>query len=128
MRTKVLQSDGEKGILLTAMTEEQEDYNAFGKWDAVGAAAMLGLFPAVLNFIFNDHDIPGTISLLSVSGGAALVVYLLGFIVPEKTLGRVVNIIGCVLTAVFLVLAYFMWAEAIERDFPSTPEITDEAK
>lgn len=128
MRTKVLQSDGEKGILLTAMTEEQEDYNAFGKWDAVGAAAMLGLFPAVLNFIFNDHDIPGTISLLSVSGGAALVVYLLGFIVPEKPLGRVVNIIGCVLTAIFFVLAYFMWADAIERDFPTTPEITDEAK
>ncbi len=113
------------GYTTLAMTEEPEDYNAFGKWDAVGAAAMLGLFPAVLNFIFNDHDIPGTISLLSVSGGAALVVYLLGFIVPEKSLGRVVNIVGCVLTLVFFVVAYFMWGDAIERDFPSVPEASE---
>ncbi len=100
------------------MSEEPEDYNAFGKWDAVGAAAMLGIFPAVLNFIFNDHDIAGTLSWSSVSVIAALAVYLLGIVVPERSLGRIVNLVGVVLTVVYGIIAYYMWSESVAELFP----------
>ena len=107
------------GVYSGRMPEEPEDYNAFGKWDAVGAAAMLGLFPAVLNFIFNDHDIPGTISLLSISVIAAVAVYIAGLLVDGKFLGRVVNYVGIALTPVYTIIAIFMWVEAKEKLFPS---------
>ncbi|MBQ8900077.1 MAG: hypothetical protein IJY72_03895 [Akkermansia sp.] len=94
------------------MPEEPEDYNAFGKWDAVGAAAMLGVFPAVLNFIFNDHDIPGTISLMSIS-------VIAGLLVDGKFLGRIVNYVGIALTPIYAIIAYFMWDEATDKLFPT---------
>ena len=101
------------------MPEEPEDYNAFGKWDAVGAAAMLGVFPAVLNFIFNDHDISGTISLMSISVIAGLAVYIAGLLVDGKFLGRIVNYVGMSLTPVYVIIAYFMWDEATDKLFPT---------
>lgn len=101
------------------MSEEPEDYNAFDKWDAVGAAAMLGLFPAVVHFIFSKHDIPGTLTWLVVPVVAALAVYLSGFLFSGKSLGRIVNLVGLILTPIFLIIACFYWAEAIERDFPT---------
>lgn len=110
---------GVEGYTLGHMPEEPEDYNAFGKWDAVGAAAMLGVFPAVLNFIFNDHDIPGTISLMSISVIAGLAVYIAGLVVDGKSLGRIVNYVGIALTPVYAIIAFFMWDEATDKLFPS---------
>lgn len=116
------------------MSEQPEDYNAFNKWDAVGASAMLGLFPAVMHFIFSGHDIPGTLSWLVLPVVAAVAVYVCGFIVPGKLLGRVVNMSGLVLTPVFLVIALIRWADVIERDFssretaPSTQQPNEEQK
>ncbi len=101
------------------MPEVPEDYNAFGKWDAVGAAAMLGVFPAVLNFIFNDHDIPGTISLMSISVIAGLAVYIAGLVVDGKFLGRIVNYVGWALTPIYTIIALYMWDEATDKLFPT---------
>lgn len=110
---------GVEGYTLGRMPEEPEDYNAFGKWDAVGAAAMLGVFPAVLNFIFNDHDIPGTISLMSISVIAGLAVYIAGLVVDGKSLGRIVNYVGIALTPIYAIIAFFMWDEATDKLFPT---------
>ena len=105
------------------MSEEPEDYNAFGKWDAVGAAAMLGIVPAVYHFIFNNHDIPGTISWASISLVAAAGVYLLSFVMDGKAVGRIVNLVGMVLTVIYIIIGYFLWQGAVERIFPtSAPE------
>ncbi len=100
------------------MSDEPEDYNAFGKWDAVGAAALLGVFPAALNFVFNNHEISGT--LLAIPVIAAVAVYIVGIVVDGKALGRIVNYTGVVLTMVYAVMAWFMWREAVEELFPST--------
>ncbi|MBR5886667.1 MAG: hypothetical protein IKZ07_00490 [Akkermansia sp.] len=100
------------------MSDEPEDYNAFGKWDAVGAAAMLGVFPAALNFVFNKHEISGT--LLAIPVIAAVAVYIIGIVVDGKALGRIVNYTGIVLTIVYAVMAWFMWREAVDVLFPST--------
>ena len=109
------------------MSEEPEDYNAFGKWDAVGAAAMLGIVPAVFHFIFNDHDIPGTISWAIISPIAAAGVYLLGFVMDGKAVGRIVNLVGMVLTVIYIIIGYFLWREAVERIFPTSLPAQEEA-
>lgn len=101
------------------MSEEPEDYNAFGKWDAVGAAALLGVFPAALNFVFNNHDISG--SLLAIPVLAAVAVYVAGFVVDGKALGRIVNYTGMILTVVYAIIAWYMWKETVEVLFPSAP-------
>lgn len=101
------------------MSEEPEDYNAFGKWDAVGAAAMLGVFPAALNFVFNDHDI--SVSLLSIPVLAAVAVYVAGLVIDGKVLGRIVNYTGIALTVVYALVAWYMWQEKVEVLFPTAP-------
>lgn len=107
------------------MSEEPEDYNAFGKWDAVGAAAMLGIVPAVYHFIFNNHDIPGTISWAIVSPIAAAGVYLLGIVMDGKAVGRIVNLIGLILTPIYMIIGYFLWQDAVDRIFPTAVPVQE---
>ncbi len=102
------------------MSEEPEDYNAFGKWDAVGAAALLGVFPAALNFVFNNHDISGSLIMIPVV--AAVGVYLAGLVVDGKVLGRIVNYTGIALTVVYAIIAWYMWRETVEELFPSVAD------
>ena len=101
------------------MTEEPEDYNAFDKWDAVGAAAMLGVFPAALQFFFGEHDVAATVPWLAVPVLAAVAVYLCSFLVSGKSLGRIVNLIACILTPIYAIITVMMWSDEIEEDFPT---------
>lgn len=104
---------------LRVMSEEDEDLNAFGLWDSVGASVMLGVVPAALCYIFNKHDVASTVMLLGVALLAGGVVYLLGLVMPGRVLGRIVNLLGLVLTIIYIVAAYWMWSDAVQRDFPS---------
>lgn len=107
------------GILGAGMSEEPEDHNEFGKWDSVGAAAMVGIGPAVLYFVASDHDIAGTVSWASIAGIAAGVVYLLSLIVPRKKLSRMVNLCAWVVSIIYSVVAFVVWHDILEKDFPS---------
>ena len=82
-----------------------EEHNAFSRWDSVGAAAMLGSFPAVICILFNDFDIKGALMWGAVAVAAAGGVFLLSLVLNERFLSKIVNLAGCVL-AVF----YFIWA------------------
>ncbi len=122
MRTNVLPKLREGGILGAGMSEEPEDHNEFGKWDSVGAAAMVGIGPAVLYYVASDHDIYGTLSWASIAGIAAGVVYLLSFIVPQKKLSRMVNLCAWITTIIYSVVAFIVWRDILEKDFPSADE------
>lgn len=101
------------------MSEEQEDFNAFDSWDCFGASLMLGITPAILNFVFNDKDILSTMVLAGIGGLAALVVLLLSLITRWRIIGVAVNLIGCVLTVFYIAVAVYLW-------WPK-PEATDTA-
>lgn len=99
------------------MSEEPEDFNAFGKWDAVGATALLGVVPAVLHFTLCQKDIPGTIPWLIGMVIAVVTVYLLSFVISDKTLGRFVNLAAAIITPIYVVMGVLMMHDAIVRDF-----------
>lgn len=82
--------------------KEVEDHNAFSRWDSVGAIAMLASFPAVVTFVFNDHDIKGALVWAVVAAAAAGVVFLLSLIIKERFLNKIVNFIGWGVTLFFV--------------------------
>lgn len=95
--------------------KEVEDHNAFNRWDSMGAAAMLGGFPAVICILFNDFDIKGAILWAVVAGAAAGGVFLLSLIINEKFLGKVVNLAGWVITLIYVVWTYDVIKNDIEQ-------------
>lgn len=104
------------------MSDEQEDFNAFNSWDCFGATLMLGITPAILNFVFNDKDILSTVVLAGIGGAVALVVLLLSLITRWRIIGVFVNYAGAVLTALYIAFAVYMW-------YPSDKEApADEAE
>lgn len=101
------------------MSEAQEDFNAFDHWDCFGASFMLGVTPAVLNFVFNDKEIVSTAILGAVGVAISLVVLLLALITRWRFIGVVLNWVGAVLTTCYIAFAVYMWVEMAS----DTPDI-----
>lgn len=93
--------------------KEVEDHNAFDRWDCVGAAALMAIFPAVVCIFYNDFDIHGAILWCVVAAAAAGGVFLLSLIINNKFLGKLVNLIGWIMTVVYGFWAY----ELVMNDF-----------
>lgn len=104
------------------MAEEDEDLNSFNLWDSVGAAIMLGVVPAAMCSVFNDHDYVSAGICMGVAVLVGGMVYLAGFLLPGRLIGRIINLIGCVLTPVYIIIAILMWGDAVKEDIPSTQE------
>lgn len=92
------------------MSEEDEDFNTFNSWDCLGATALLGIMPAVLNFIFNDKDLISTALLGAVGLIISLAVFALSLITHWRIIGILVNLAGCILTPVYIAIAIYCWA------------------
>lgn len=105
------------------MAEEEEDLNAFNIWDSVGATIMLGVVPAALCYVFNDHDYISSGLCMGASLLAGCIVYLAGLLMPGRLLGRIVNLAGCLLAPIYLIIAILMWQEAVKEDIPSTQDL-----
>lgn len=101
------------------MSQEPEDFNAFTHWDCLGAALMLGLTPAILNFVFNDKDIVST--AFWAGGGllAAGVVWLAAFVTRWRIIGELLNIIGMVLTFLYIGVAVYFWWPSGDAEEPA---------
>lgn len=91
------------------MNEEEEDFNAFNSWDCLGATALLGIMPAVLNFIFNDKDLISTALLGTVGLIISLAVFVLSLITHWRIIGVLVNLAGCILTPIYFGIAIYCW-------------------
>lgn len=92
-----------------------EEHNAFSRWDSVGAAAMLGVFPAVISIFFNDFDIKGALLWVGVAVAASGGVFLLSLVLNERFLSKIVNLAGYVLCVVYLVWAITVLADDIAK-------------
>lgn len=91
------------------MNEEEEDFNAFNSWDCLGATALLGIMPAVLNFIFNDKDLISTALLGAVGLIISLAVFVLSLITHWRIIGVLVNLAGCILTPIYIGITLYFW-------------------
>lgn len=102
--------------------EPEEINNDFNSWDCFGASLMLGITPAILNFVFNDKDIVSTALLASVGIIVAGIVLLVSLITRWKLIGVLVNFFGWVLTIVYISIAVYMWCPSAEEVPPAEPE------
>lgn len=112
--------------------KEVEDHNAFNRWDSMGAALMLSVFPAVVCVLYNNQDIKGAILWLLVGLASAGGIFLLSLILSTKFLGKLVNIAGWVLTIIYGCWAYEIIVEDFEKltsdpaaETPSAPATQD---
>ena len=99
-----------------------EDFNEFNSWDCGGAATMLAGVPAVLYYVFSDHDKLGSAMLVGIAVGVGLVVFLLAHFTNSRVVGRLVQIVGIALCVVYWGYAFHMWATHNRVSLPKAAE------
>lgn len=98
------------------------DYNEFNSWDCGGAATMLAGVPAVLYFVFSEHDYVGTAVLLAVAAGIGLFVFLVAHLVNSRIVSRLLQLVGIVLCIIYWGYAIHMWSTSSRINGPAAPE------
>ncbi len=103
------------------MSEEPEDFNAFNSWDVLGAMLMLTLVPAIMYFVFNDKELVMTCIIAGIGVAVSVVVFLLAMVTRWRIIGRIVNLLGCVLTALYIAVAVYLWTWGGDAPVPAVP-------
>lgn len=103
--------------------DSEEINNDFNSWDCFGATLMLGITPAVLNFVFNDKDIASTVAWAVGGLLAALAVWLIAALTRRRIVGEIVNGVGTVLTVLYIAFAVYMWFLAPEEEEPAAEQV-----
>jgi len=88
---------------------DEEEFNAFDSLDCGGAVLMLGIVPAVMGYVFDDHNV---LLAATLGGGAfllAMAVYLLALLTRWRIIGHIVGLIGSVLTPCYVAVAVYLW-------------------
>ncbi len=108
------------------MAEEPEDLNAFTSEDCFGAVLMLGMVPVVLNYVFNREQMGLTITLGLVAVVLAAAVYALARLTGWSMVGRVVNLVGCGLVPVYVIVAVCLWCSPFAPTYGKLQALQDE--
>lgn len=118
------------GYTVAAMSDEPEDFNAFNSWDILGAMLMLTLVPAIMNFVFNDKELLVTAVIAGIGVVVSLAVFLLALVTRWRIIGRLVNVLGCVLTTLYFAVAIYLWFWAGDEDEaqPGEPTVQTSAR
>lgn len=103
---------------------EDGDYNEFNSWDCGGAAAMLAAVPAVMYYVFSDHDKIGTVMLLGIAGGVGLVVFLIAHFTRSRVVGRLMQLVGIVLCVIYWGYAIHLWMTNNRVNLPTAEQDT----
>lgn len=102
-------------------SEPEEINNDFNSWDCFGASLMLGITPAILNFVFNDKEIVSTVILAGAGLLLACVVWVLALVTRWRLIGVLVNFCGWVLTLAYITFAVIMWWPSGEEEELAEP-------
>lgn len=109
-------------------SEPEEINNDFNSWDCFGASLMLGITPAILNFVFNDKDIVSTVILAGIGVLVAVAVLILSLVTRWRLIGLLVNFFGWVLTVIYIAFAVYMWWPKDEEGQPAAEPETQEVQ
>lgn len=93
------------------MNKQAEDFNAFNAWDSFGATFMLGMVPAIMNYVFSEpHEVASTVFIVIIAVLISLAVLALALITRWRIIGTLVNFFGGILTVIYAgTAAYFWW-------------------
>lgn len=110
------------------MSDEAEDLNEFNSWDTLGAMLMLTTVPAVMNYVFNDKDVVGSAVIAGIGVVISVAVFALALLTRWRIISRVVNLLGCVLTTLYIALSVYLWvwggdaAETVSSEPPTVQQ------
>lgn len=91
------------------MSDEAEDLNEFNSWDTLGAMLMLTMVPAIMNYVFNEQDVVGSAVIAGIGVVISVTVFGLALLTRWRLISRVVNLLGCVLTTLYIALSVYFW-------------------
>ena len=107
------------------MSRQVVDYNAFNSWDSFGASFMLGIVPAIMNYVFTEpHDVAGSIFIAVVAVLISVVILGLSLVTRWPIIGTLVNLAGNILTPLYVGIAVYFWWFAEKPETPPQPEQT----
>lgn len=111
------------------MSTEPEDLNEFDARDCGLAALMLGIVPAVLNFVFNGmkEALVSTALMGAVGVLVALVVFCIAYFTHSRVVGYLVNLAGCILTPIYIFVAICLWSQSGEKTEPAQEPAAENA-
>lgn len=100
-----------------------EDFNEFNSWDCGGAAFMLAAVPAVMYYVFSDHDLMGSAALVGMAAGAWVLVFLVAHFTHSRVVGRLMQIVGVGLCVAYWIYAMHLWStnNRISMPAPAQP-------
>lgn len=87
---------------------------------------MLAAVPAVMYYVFSDHDLLGTAMLLGIALGVGLAVFLLAHFTRSRVVGRLVQLAGIVLCVLYWGYAVHMWSTHNRVNLPKPAEQSSE--
>ena len=109
------------------MTKQVVDYNAFNSWDSFGASLMLGIVPAMMNYVFTEpHDVTGSIFIAVLAVLISLVILGLSLITRWTIIGTLVNLAGIILTLLYVGIAAYYWWFTDDSDQPQPEQATQQ--
>ena len=109
------------------MSKQAVDYNAFNSWDSFGASLMLGIVPAIMNYVFTEpHDVTGSILIAALAVLISLVILGLSLVTRWAIIGTLVNLAGIILTVLYVAIAAYFWWFADDSEPPLPPETTQQ--
>lgn len=110
------------------MSDGAEDLNEFNSWDTLGAMLMLTMVPAIMNYVFNEQDVVGSAVIAGIGVVISVAVFLLALLTRWRIISRVVNLLGCVLTTLYIALSVYLWvwggddAETVSSEPPTVQQ------
>ncbi len=82
-------------------------------WDCAIAVLMLGITPIAIDYVFGDRgDYKELIPMVAGVCVGAFAVFLLVALTGWRIIGKIVNILGIVLTICYIVIAVQKWRQA----------------
>lgn len=102
--------------------------NEFNSWDTLGAMLMLTMVPAIMNYVFNEQDVVGSAVIAGIGVVISVAVFLLALLTRWRIISRVVNLLGCVLTTLYIALSVYLWvwggddAETVSSEPPTVQQ------
>lgn len=87
---------------------EQEDFNTFDSYDCLGAMLTLGIVPVAISYILLDN-LPLAITFGIIAVLCAGAIFLLALLTHWKIIPRIVDMLGIILTPLYIAIAVWIW-------------------
>lgn len=93
----------------TGPMEDPEDFNRFSSADCAGAILMMGAVPAVMCYVYGEHNMLMAGLIMGGFAVLALFVWALAALTRWRLIPVVVNSIGHVLAVLYLAMFFYFW-------------------